>query len=184
MHVLNGNSIRLRPARVADARFILDLRLDVRLNRFLSSVDDDLGRQQEWLANYELREAQGQEYYFIIESHAGRPYGTVRVYDFRPDSFAWGSWILSHDRPQTAAIESTVCVYDFGFLELQFPKSRFDVRKGNDKVIRYHERFGAKRTGEDDLNVYFEFLRQDYERVRPDYERFLSAPSSPGGVAP
>jgi RimJ/RimL family protein N-acetyltransferase len=180
MHDLIAPSIRLRPAREADARFILDLRLDERLSRFLSQVDDDLEKQREWLRKYEQRESQGQEYYFIIESHAGHPYGTVRVYDLRPDSFSWGSWILAHDRPQSAAIESTLAIYDFGFYELQFPKSHFDVRKDNEKVIRYHQRFGAHRTGEDELNVFFEFTREDYDRVRPDYARFVSAPSSGG----
>ena len=55
------------------------------------------------------------------------------------ESFCWGSWLIKEDAPKTTAIESSLQIYEFGFYSLGF-----DVRKGNDKVIAFHQRFGAK----------------------------------------
>ena len=70
-----------------DAEFILNLRLDEELNQFISKVDDDIKKQKKWLKKYKKREAQEKEYYFIIESKSGKQYGTVRLYDFKDESF-------------------------------------------------------------------------------------------------
>ena len=44
--------------------------------------------QVEWIQNYKEREANKLEYYFIIEDKLTKEkYGTVRLYDFREDSF-------------------------------------------------------------------------------------------------
>ena len=70
-------------------RLFLDLRLDNRLNQFMSRVDNDLNKQIEWIRDYKKRP---EEFYFIIESKNKEDYGTIRVYDIKGDSFCWGSW--------------------------------------------------------------------------------------------
>lgn len=167
-------SVRLRLVELSDARFILDLRLDPKLNQYLSSVDDDLDGQAAWLHDYKTREESGREFYFIIEMlSSSERLGTVRLYDFREESFSWGSWILRSDAPRFAAVETSLAVYDYGFGPLGFAKSHFDVRRENARVIRFHERFGAVRVREDDFNVYYELLRETYFATRPSYSRFI-----------
>jgi hypothetical protein len=78
----------------------------------------------------------------------------VRLYDPREDSFCWGSWILSDQAPRGAAVESTLMVYAVG-LSCGFQGAHFDVRKSNEKVWQYHERFGAKRIGEDGDDFFY-----------------------------
>ena len=57
--------MKLRLVQLEDAEFILTLRMDERLNRFISMVEAGLNKQVAWLVSYKAREANGEEYYFI-----------------------------------------------------------------------------------------------------------------------
>ena len=150
-------TIRLRLVEENDAKFILDLRLDEKYNKFLSSVSSDIEKQKEWIRKYKEDELQKKQFYFIIEKiENNQPCGTVRIYDLREHSFSWGSWILNKHKTRFAALESAFLVYQFGFNELGYKKSHFDVRKDNIKVIAFHEKMGAKKLSEDKENYYFE----------------------------
>ena len=89
----------------------------------------DLASQQAWIRKYKQDEANGSQFYFIIERLDGTKCGTVRVYDLREDSFCWGSWILNESKTRYSALESAFLVYRFGFEELGFKNSHFDVMK-------------------------------------------------------
>jgi RimJ/RimL family protein N-acetyltransferase len=84
---LRSKTIHFLPVEVADAPFILGLRSDERYNRYLSAVEPDVAKQEQWLAEYKRREALGQEFYYIIRRNADMmPIGTVRIYDFVKDA--------------------------------------------------------------------------------------------------
>lgn len=153
--MLISKTIQMRLVEEKDAEFILGLRLSDDLNRFLSKVDADVEAQRKWIKSYKLDEQAGNQYYFIIEKLDGTPCGTVRIYDLQSDSFCWGSWILNKDKTRYSAIESALLVYKFGFEELGFRKSHFEVVKGNELVIKFHKKFGAEVISEDDENYYF-----------------------------
>lgn len=170
---LESKTIRLRLVEEADAEFILQLRLDEKYNQFLSSVSPDLQSQKDWIRKYKEDEEVKKQFYFIIERLDGTPCGTVRVYDLREKSFCWGSWILNEDKTRYAAIESALLVYKFGFEELGYKNCHFDVMKGNDRVISFHERFGAKRVDEDELNYYFNISFEDVEKTKDSFRELL-----------
>ena len=155
-----------------DARFVLGLRQDPKFSRYLSAVEDDLEKQIQWLKNYKLEEKFGNQYYFIIETKESRC-GTVRLYDFRGDSFCWGSWILNEKKTKNAAIESALLVYRYGFEELNFKKSHFTVRKGNSGVINFHKKLGARVTDQDDENLHFVFAAEQYWALLGRYSKYL-----------
>lgn len=171
-----GNTV-LRLIREDDAEFILRLRLDGSVNRFLSPVDADLAKQVEWISQYKQREAIRSEFYFVIENPRDQQCGTVRVYDFQGTSFSWGSWIVAPGSPSFAAIESAFAVYEFAFGHLGFLQSHFEVRKGNAKVLKFHQRFGATIVREDDLNLYFHLSRASYEKTKAHYARTVPLPA-------
>ena len=173
MKTLKSKSIQFRPITESDAEFVLSLRLDPKYNTFLSEVGADLDAQKKWISLYKKDEQLGNQYYFIIERIDGVPCGTVRLYDFCGDSFCWGSWILNEEKTQYAAIESAFLVYKFGFEELNFKKCHFDVRKGNQQVISFHEKLGAVRTGEDEQNLYFEVYPETIFSKRKKYCKIL-----------
>ena len=147
-----GKTLSFRNATANDAAFILSLRTDAEKSRYLSAVNGELAEQQAWLERYAQADDQA---YFIIE-YQDAPIGTVRLYDPRGESFCWGSWILHSSRPSQAAMESALMVYAYAVDHLGFTAAHFDVRKGNERVWQFHERFGAVRTAESDLDYFYQ----------------------------
>lgn len=164
-----GKTLTFRDAEVADAPFILSLRTDAEKSRYLSTVSGELADQQAWLERYAKSDDQA---YFIIE-HQGEPIGAVRLYDAQGDSFCWGSWVLKKGCPTQAAMESALMVYAYALDHLGFRAAHFDVRKGNERVWRFHERFGARRTNETDLDYIYSLGSEAISEARRRYKRFL-----------
>lgn len=164
-----GKTLQFRNASISDAPFILSLRTDEFKSRYLSLVTGAIEDQQAWLQLYSEMDNQA---YFIIE-YGGESIGTVRLYDPKRDSFCWGSWILSASCPRHAAIESALMVYSYALDHLGFDKAHFDVRKGNQGVWQFHERFGAHRVGESEMDFYYEIDRSSIEISRNRYRRYL-----------
>ncbi|WP_323590758.1 GNAT family N-acetyltransferase [Aliarcobacter butzleri] len=163
----------MRTVTTEDAEFIYNMRQNQNKTKYLSKVTGTVESQKEWIKNYKQREEEKKEFYFVIESKDKEKLGLVRMYDFQDESFCWGSWLIKEDAPKTTAIESALQIYEFGFYSLGFEKSHFDVRKGNDKVISFHQRFGAKIVDEDELDYFFNFEKSDYEIIKEKYKRYL-----------
>lgn len=164
-----GKNLVFRNANKNDAGFILSLRSDPQKSRFLSAISSELADQEDWLAKYANLNDQA---YFIIEYEA-EPIGTVRLYDSRDDSFCWGSWILTDYRPSLAAIESALMVYAYAIDYLGFSGAHFDVRKGNERVWQFHERFGAKRIDETKFDYFYSIENSAIQMARLRYQKFL-----------
>ena len=164
-----GRTLSFRNADVADAAFILSLRTDSEKSRYLSAVSAECADQQAWLVRYAQADDQA---YFIIEFQ-GEPIGTVRLYDPQGDSFCWGSWVLANTRPSQAAMESALMVYAYAVDHLGFKAAHFDVRKGNQRVWQFHERFGAERTVATELDYFYQLDGDAIAASRQRYQRFL-----------
>ena len=164
-----GKTLVFRDATIDDAAFILSLRTDADKSRYLSAVSGELAEQQAWLARYAQTDDQA---YFIIE-YQDVPIGTVRLYDPQGESFCWGSWILQSSRPSQAAMESALMVYAYAVDHLGFTAAHFDVRKGNQRVWQFHERFGAQRIAETDLDYFYRLDGEAIAASRARYQRFL-----------
>lgn len=170
---LKSKTVQLRLVEESDAAFIVSLRTDEKYNKHLSAVTGDVDAQVNWIRRYKEDETNKQQFYFIIERLDGVRCGTVRVYDFVDDSFCWGSWILNEDKTRYAAIESAFLVYKFGFDELGFQKCHFEVRKGNDRVISFHEKIGATHTGETELDYLFQITKEAVSESRAKLQNKL-----------
>jgi len=171
--IIYGKNINMKTVTQEDAEFIYNMRQNQDKTKYLSKVTGSVESQKKWIKSYKKREETKEEFYFIIESKSEEKLGLVRMYDFRDNSFCWGSWLIKEDAPKTTAIESALQIYEFGFYDLKFQKSHFDVRKGNDKVIAFHQRFGAKIVDEDELDYFFNFEKSDYEITKEKYKRYL-----------
>lgn len=167
---IRGKSLILRNASVTDARFILTLRMDENKSRHISKISGDLLSQESWLRDYEMRK---DEAYFIIENFQGIPLGTVRLYDAKEESFCWGSWILKDEAPANAAIESALMVYSFALKSLGFVSAHFQVHKSNARVCKFHERFGANRIFEDEIQYEYLISNSAIQLAMKKYYRYL-----------
>jgi hypothetical protein len=157
---VTGKTVIFRNATVDDSEYILSLRLDPEKNAYLSPTPPDLEAQRQYMLNHR------DGFYFIIEFE-GRPIGTVRLYDARGTSFMWGSWIL-RDHPKCAAVECALMVYRLG-LACGFTASHYDVRRANESVWRFHERMGAVRVAETELDVFYTISK---EAMLATFERY------------
>lgn len=172
--IIEGKTIYLQLVDVDDAPFILDLRTDDNLNKYLSSIQNDLSKQEDWIRQYKEREKKKIEFYFIVSSKkTGEKWGAFRLYDFRDDSFSLGSWIIKKGAPISISIESALGAYEFAYGYLGFKRAHFEVRKANEKIVAFHKRFGSVIVDEDDLNYYFYQTKEDYYFIREKYKRYL-----------
>lgn len=70
-------------------------------------------------------------------------------------------------------MESALMVYAYAVDHLGFKAAHFEVRKGNERVWQFHERFGAVRTSETDLEYYYKIEAAAIASSRNRYRRFL-----------
>ncbi len=172
---ISGSKVTLRLVAEDDAEFIWGLRNDPAYNSHLSTTTGTVDDQRAWILRYKEREAEGTEYYFVIERTDDRTRcGVVRMYEIQNGQFTWGSWILNDNKPHKAALDSAVQIYRYGFEVLGLERSVFDVRKENTHTLRFHDRFGARRTGEDDENIYYEVPRSAFEAQADHFAALLS----------
>lgn len=172
----DGPNLRLRLVLPQDAGFIHALRMDPAYNTHLSAVTGSADDQRAWIERYKAREAEGLEYYYIVERRdRNEPCGVVRIYDIEADRFTWGSWILGPNKTPKAALESAVLIYRIGFEALGKALSVFDVRNGNATTLAFHQRFGARETGRDEINTYFDYSAERFARDRDGYLALLGA---------
>lgn len=168
-----GHNLALRLIFPDDAEYVHGLRTDPAYNTYLSQVTGGVEDQRNWIVRYKARESEIRELYYVIERKDGTRCGLVRLYDISSDSFTWGSWILDHNKPSKAALESAVLIYVIGFEALQIPKAVFDVRKGNEHTVSFHERFKANRTGETEQDILFEYPRSQFFTDKASYLAIL-----------
>lgn len=162
----------LRPVRIEDAEFILSLRTDINLNRFISSTSASVGNQRQWISDYLARYDAGQEAYFVI-INGGRPRGTIRIYNYNitTNAVTYGSWLLGVDSPASCAFSSTILNHDLCFKALRFSRINFEVRKENLSVWKFHESIGAEFIIESENDRFYEITDGCYPPIRAKLEK-------------
>lgn len=133
----------LRPVTLEDAAFIVELRSDPLLNRYLHEISSRVEDQVTWLERYFARP---NDYYFIVEdADSGERHGTIGIYDVetKVSRGEWGRWILKHG--SMAALESAWLVYEAGFAKLGLAILSSRTLIENPRVVSFHDSFGASR---------------------------------------
>jgi RimJ/RimL family protein N-acetyltransferase len=138
---LAGRRFALRPATSADSRFIVDLRTDPVLARYLHPTSPRLEDQFAWMQAYAARPG---DFYFVIEDRKlGEPVGTVGLYDLAGAAAEWGRWLI---RPGClAAVESALLVYRLAFERLELEEAYCRTIAENAQVVSFHDSMGARR---------------------------------------
>ena len=166
---IEGKDIYLRYVEIEDAQFLYSLRTDEVLSKYLSPVDS---KQVEWIKKYKEREKSKQEHYFIIHLKTDEKMGAVRMYDFKGNSFSWGSWVVKSNAPIYTAIESILAIFEYGFDYLEFTQSHFEVMKDNVRALAFYLRFGSKILYEEEHKYYLTLKQEDFEKAKIKYRRF------------
>lgn len=168
---LEGPNLVLRLILPDDADYLHGLRTNPAYNRHLSEVRGTAQDQRRWIEAYKAREAGGREFYYVIERYDGVRCGVVRLYDIRAEQFTWGSWILDHNKPPKAALESAVLSFGAGFDLPGMTHALVDVRRANTRAEAFYRRFGMIEIRSDVQDIFFAYPRGTFLN---DRERHLS----------
>ena len=146
-YILKNNERTLRPVTVEDAEFIVRLRNQEHAKGCVNDTSTDVEKQRQWIRDYLKRD---NEYYWIIETPDGEPFGTTSLYhyDVEKNQIESGRWVELKDAKYTYNLfKSCIQLNDFAFNELKVDRIVFDVVATNKRVIRFHESYGAEITG-------------------------------------
>ena len=164
---LDRFGLHVRLVREEDAEFILKLRTDERLGRFIHPTSNDVEKQRQWIRDYKQREAQGIEYYFIYELNNERV-GVNRLYDMKPDTqeFTSGSFVFKTGLPMEISTLSLIIMRDIAFDTLGYETNYSDVRLKNYHVRKSARLFGCTQYGETEESALYVVDKLTYKRNR------------------
>lgn len=148
-----------------DASFIVKLRTNPELSKFLHPISSDIRSQQEWIRSYKKRQSEGKDYYFIF-SRDTIPMGLERIYDIDGDSFTHGSLIFEQLSPLGMSVLADIITREIAFNELGLLKNYFDVRKGNVNVRNYHMKYKPLYLREDEESYFYLLGKMNFEKYK------------------
>ena len=131
-----------------DSEFIVKLRTDKVLSRYLHPTDSSIEKQKEWIRSYKQRERNGEDYYFIFFK-GDRPVGLNRMYSIHDTTFTTGSWLFDPDAPFECSIAASIIVRELAFevLDLKFEDAYDGCHVDNKKVMKFNHMIGLRDVG-------------------------------------
>lgn len=133
---------KIRPAKIVDSRFILELRTNPSINRFIGDTSAKIDDQLQWMRSYEKRQG---DYYFVIENiKNSKAVGTIGLYDIQNNQAEWGRWVITPGVPAAAASAYLIYALSFDVLNLNMVFCR--TVEDNKSVLSIHDSYGAERS--------------------------------------
>ena len=175
-----GKYVNLREVKIEDCAFILKLRTNEKLSKYINQTSPDLQRQVDYINKYKSIE---NEWYFIIENKKEEPVGTIRIYPY-PDypkypqyseagNLGTGSWIMKDGSSPLESIESDYLVKEFFFNVLNINFTPMEIDKENKTVIAFHCKWGTKMIGDIEHSYTFRLYKDDYIKNKSYFTKFL-----------
>lgn len=160
---LSKYGLRVRLVTEEDASFIVKLRSDATLSKYIHKTEDNIEKQINWIKEYKEREFLGKEYYFVFSSLDNVKLGLERIYNIKDDNCSHGSLVFDKEAPLGAAILADIITREilFDFLDLRL--NYFEVSKGNTGVINYHLKYSPILLKEDEESYYYSLSRENFE---------------------
>ena len=175
-----GKYVNLREVEIEDSAFILELRMNERLSRYISKISTNLHKQINYLKNYK---SLNNQWYFIIENKKGEALGTIRIYHYpeysnypqysEAGNLGTGSWLMKEGSSPLESIESDYLCKDFFFNTLNQEFTPMEINKDNRTVIAFHNKWGTKPIGDIGHSYTYRLYKDDYLRNKPYFNRFL-----------
>jgi len=159
---LERYGLQVRLVEEGDAKFIVSLRTNPRLNRHIHATSSDIEQQKQWIRNYKLREEQGLDYYFLFSIN-GQPQGLARIYNITEDTFTQGSWVFSPEAVLGAAVLGNIISSEIGFEFLDKKIEYTDTRRDNN-THRYVKSFNPEIIKTDELDIYYKILPEGFNQ--------------------
>lgn len=165
-----GKNINLRISKESDAEFILDLRLNPLLNKFIGETDPDVENQRTWIRNSFNKTT---DFNFIIEDKNANRIGTVAIYDidYKERKAEWGRWIMIPGTSLSSPIETPALLLNFAFKELKLNFLYGGANNLNKVVVDFHKLY-ADISSEDESYTYFTFEEKNLKILLEKFKSF------------
>lgn len=171
--------LQVRFVEKEDAGFILKLRTDKVLSKYIHPTENNLEKQREWIREYKKRESRGEDYYFVF-SREGIPVGLNRIYSIRDDVFTTGSWIFDRNVPFECVVASALIirVIAFEIMAMKLENGYDGCHEDNKKVIKFNRMIGLKESGriQDTKGTYITMTltKEDFEKNKTKIVNLLN----------
>lgn len=141
--ILEGKFVNLRSVLEEDAEFILEIRSNPEISKFLPFLNVTVNQQQEWINK---QRNDNCSYYFIIEDKTKKRIGTLSVYNIEENHAEVGRFCSLGDFIQNS--ESTLILNDFIFKKIGVDYLDIWVYKDNIPVLALNKGLGCEWKGE------------------------------------
>ena len=169
-------NIKLKLVDIRDASFILSLRTNKDLNKYINPTSKKISDQVLWMKNYFNRNKQNLEYYFkfiIKKKNKTSKFGVARIIKLNKKNFSFGSWIIKPNQPNWYAIEAVLSIYKFAFEVKKFKKNKMWMDLKNHKIYKFHTSMGAKEIKRDKKQVYLDLNIRNYNILKKKFAYFF-----------
>jgi len=165
--------LKVRLVNEEDSEFIIKLRTNPKLAKFLNNTQNDIEKQKEWIREYKIREKNGKDFYFLYY-YKGEKIGLNRIYNINGKVATAGSWICMPDLPYEIPWLTVVIIREIFFEILNLDIDIFDTRKKNKKVIRMHHLLGAHKIYENEIDVFHYLTKDDFKKSKPKFLQYIN----------
>lgn len=141
--VIEGKFAILRAVRPEDADFILALRNNKEISKYLPPLRVTVEQQQAWISK---QRNDNDSYYFIILDKAEKKLGTISVYNITDRHAEVGRFCSIGE--SVINMEAALLHNEFVFDILNLAYLDIWVYKGNQPVLSLNQGFGCKWEGE------------------------------------
>ena len=166
---INRYGLDCRLVNEGDVDFILSLRTDKELTKYIHQTENDREQQIHWIRDYKKREEEGREYYFIF-FYKGEAVGLNRM-SSRSELYAVsGSWLCKPEIESWIPIAINFLFNDIVFEILNIQLVVCDVRRLNKKVNQYHKMIGDVKVHESNIDNFYYRTRNTFV---PNRDKFV-----------
>jgi len=123
-----------------DAKTIVNFRSDPKRTQYMITLDSNIEKQKEWIKEYKIREAKGEDYYFVFHDNHGNPIGLYRIshIDYIKKQ-AKGSSLITIKNDEAYGLKVSLIINIIAFDILELEKIYVDVHKENKKAINLYK---------------------------------------------
>lgn len=176
---LIGKTVIIRPATEEDAGFILSVRKDKELCKYIHNVDISVDEEKAWIRNQRLR---ADDYFFIIEDKESKPLGMVGYIGEENGEFGEVCRLVSYGN-SIQNIETNLLMTDFAFDVMKAKMLKGYMSADNKNIIGVQKKFGyvipEDKFSQDGMEVvHASMKKEDYYNKRDKIVKMIELASN------
>jgi RimJ/RimL family protein N-acetyltransferase len=165
-------NLYLKEVQLTDTNYILKLRTDKNLSKYLNKTKNSKIDQKKWLKDYLIRRKEKKEFYFIFQLKNKKNLGFARIIYLKKNLFHFGGWILEKNKKPWISLECCLAIYEYGFNILKYKNCLLWIHLKNIDVINYHKSLGAKFVKRTKKEIFFNFSKNNYIKLKKKFKYF------------